>query len=58
MIPLDEMNDQAKWQGLASRGRSVQAVDVAYNPGHPGVEEPHYHFTLWHVDRSDADLGK
>lgn len=56
MIPLDEMNGQSKWTGLAARGRDVRSVDVTYNPGHPGVDEPHYHITLWHVAKSEADL--
>lgn len=58
MIPLDEMNAKSKWTGLAARGRDVRSVDVTYNPGHPGVNEPHYHITLWHVAKSEADLGK
>ena len=58
MIPLAEMNAKAKWTDLGARGRKVRSVDVAYNPGHPGVAEPHYHVTLWHVARSDANLGE
>jgi hypothetical protein len=27
----------------------VDHVDVMYNAGHPGVEEPHIHVVLWHV---------
>jgi hypothetical protein len=22
-------------------------TDIQYNPGHPGVEEPHYHIVQW-----------
>ena len=28
-------------------------VDVYYNAGHPGVEEPHAHIVLWHVPAGD-----
>ncbi len=56
MVPLADMNDRVNWQGLGARGREVQLVDVAYNPGHPGVDEPHYHVALWHVAKGDADL--
>lgn len=56
MIPLDEMNEQSKWTGLDARGREVERVGVTYNPGHPGVDEPHYHITLWHVPKQQADL--
>ena len=27
----------------------VTSVDIYYNAGHPGVEEPHVHVVLWHV---------
>ncbi|MDZ7828759.1 MAG: hypothetical protein U5K33_04485 [Halofilum sp. (in: g-proteobacteria)] len=56
MIPLDDMNAGKNWRALEARGRAVRTVDVAYNPGHPGVAEPHYHVTLWHVARSEVDL--
>ena len=57
MIPLDEMNAHANWPDLGATGRDVRSVDVTYNPGHPGVAEPHYHVTLWHVAQESADLG-
>lgn len=56
MIPLDDMNANSNWKGLSARDRAVESVDVVYNPGHPGVDEPHYHVTLWHVARGEADL--
>lgn len=56
MIPLEDMNANGNWKSLAAKDRVVRSVDVAYNPGHPGVNEPHYHITLWHVDRDMADL--
>ncbi len=56
MIPLEDMNANRNWKGLGARDRTVESVDIAYNPGHPGVNEPHYHVTLWHVARGSADL--
>lgn len=56
MIPLEDMNASRNWRTLEARDRVVETVDIAYNPGHPGVAEPHYHVTLWHVARSEADL--
>jgi hypothetical protein len=35
---------------------NVVDVDMYYNAGHPGVEQPHYHVVLWHVPESDAKL--
>jgi hypothetical protein len=34
----------------------VREVDFYYTPGHPGVEQPHYHVVLWHVPKETADL--
>lgn len=56
MIPLEDMNAHDNWKGLATRGRKVETVDMTYNPGHPGVNEPHYHVRLWHVAPDSADL--
>ena len=56
MIPLADMKDHANWRELGTRERGVHSVDVTYNPGHPGVNEPHYHVALWHVAKGDADL--
>jgi hypothetical protein len=35
---------------------TVTAVDMHYNAGHPGVENPHYHVVLWHGDKAGFDL--
>lgn len=56
MIPLEGMNAHGQWNQLATTGHKVQSVDITYNPGHPGVNEPHYHVTLWHVTKQSADL--
>jgi hypothetical protein len=28
-------------------------VSFYFNPGHPGVDMPHYHFVIWHVSKKD-----
>jgi hypothetical protein len=53
MIPLKDMTAQKKFDDLASPGGKVDHVDLYYNAGHPGVEEPHYHIVLWHVPKAD-----
>lgn len=55
MIPLDAMNEQESFENLGTSGRSVDHVDVRYNPGHPGVDQPHYHVILWHISPEEAD---
>lgn len=56
MIPLEDLEGQQAFEGLAVGGDAVESVDLHYNAGHPGVEKPHYHVVLWHVAKSDAAL--
>lgn len=56
MIPLADMNNKQKFTHLTVAERPVEFVNIDYNPGHPGVAEPHYHITLYHVDPETAAL--
>jgi hypothetical protein len=56
MIPLADIEAQKQFDGLAVGAENVVDVDMYYNAGHPGVEQPHYHVVLWHVPESDAKL--
>lgn len=56
MIPLEAMNNKQRFAELAVADSPVQSVDITYNPGHPGVAEPHYHITLYHTDPKTAAL--
>ena len=56
MIPLEDIEAQKKFDGLAVGAENVVDVDMYYNAGHPGVEKPHYHVVLWHVPEADAKL--
>ena len=56
MIPTKDIEAQKKFDDLAVGTANVVDVDMYYNAGHPGVEEPHYHVVLWHVPQSDAKL--
>ncbi len=49
MIPVKDLNPDKTFDNLAAPGGSVDHVDVYFNAGHPGVEEPHAHVVLWHV---------
>ncbi|MEX2374674.1 MAG: hypothetical protein WD942_03700 [Dehalococcoidia bacterium] len=54
MIPLADMQAQKKFTALDVGGKEVTSVDLYYNAGHPGVENPHYHVVLWHVGAKEA----
>ena len=59
MIPLSMMKSDMNLDNLAAPGGNVDHVDVVYNAGHPGVEEPHIHVVLWHVARDqEARVAK
>lgn len=53
MIPLEDLQAQKKFDDLKTVGGKVDHVSMYYNPGHPGVEKPHYHVVLWHVPKAD-----
>jgi hypothetical protein len=56
MVPMDDLTAQKKFSNLAVAGGPAVSVDMYYNAGHPGVESPHYHVVVWHVDAATADL--
>lgn len=56
MIPLEDMNARKKFGGLDVANASAMSVDMSYNAGHPGVDKPHYHVVIWHVDPASAKL--
>ncbi|BCR06823.1 hypothetical protein DESUT3_38920 [Desulfuromonas versatilis] len=56
MVPLEEMQQHNAFTGLAVGSDQVEKVDLSYNAGHPGVEAPHYHVTIWHVDPARAKV--
>ena len=59
MIPLKTLNEHKMFDNLAAPGGKVDHVDLYFNAGHPGVEEPHYHIVLWHVPKSgEARVAK
>ena len=53
MLPIKDLNPDKSFDDLAAPGGNVDHVDVYYNAGHPGVEEPHVHVVLWHVPPAD-----
>lgn len=60
MVPLKDLNDHKNFEDLGAKlgDLKVNHTDFVYNPGHPGVEEPHYHVIEWLITkhRQDTDL--
>lgn len=53
MLPMKDLNPDTRFEDLAAPSGTVDHVDVYFNAGHPGVEEPHIHIVLWHVAAAD-----
>ncbi len=53
MLPIKDLNPGKRFEDLAAPGGNVDHVDVYFNAGHPGVEEPHVHVVLWHIPAAD-----
>ena len=54
MIPLKDLNAHKVFSGLKVAQASADHVDIAFNAGHPGVAEPHYHVIVWYVSAQRA----
>jgi hypothetical protein len=58
MIPIKDINDYKEFDLSGFSGRSDH-VTFYFNPGHPGVAMPHYHFVIWHVSKEgEASVAK
>ncbi|HXH02921.1 MAG TPA: hypothetical protein VNN09_06310 [Candidatus Competibacteraceae bacterium] len=51
MISFKALEAHKNFIGLGESlaGQKIDHVDAEYNPGHAGVAEPHYLFTLWFI---------
>ena len=49
MVPLKDLEAHKNFEvlGGVAAGMKINHTDIQYNPGHPGVEEPHYHIVQW-----------
>jgi len=58
MTPLKALQDGTTYDNLAVGSHDVDSVDIYYNAGHPGVEEPHVHVVLYHSADARERLAK
>ena len=58
MIPVQDLQEQKKFD-LAGLAGKNDHVSLYFNPGHAGVEVPHYHVVIWHVNkRGEARVAR
>lgn len=58
MTPIAALEDGTSYDDLALGDATVTSVDVVYNAGHPGVEEPHVHVLLYHAEDAKERLAE
>jgi hypothetical protein len=54
MVPLKAMDAQKSFLNLAVGEKKPDHVTVEFNPGHPGVQEFHYHFNVWYISPQEV----
>jgi hypothetical protein len=54
MVPIKDFNDHKTLEAPAFAGASDH-TSIYFNPGHPGVDTPHYHFVIWHVPKKEEE---
>ncbi len=61
MVPLKDIQAHKNFATLGAvvAGARLDHTDIQYNPGHPGVEEPHYHVAQWVISAGEvkAQIG-
>lgn len=58
MAPIAALAGGTAFNDLAVGALAVTSVDIYYNAGHPGVEEPHAHVVLYHDAGAKGRLAK
>lgn len=58
MVPIKALESGTAFDKLGLGEDEVKSVDIYYNAGHPGVEEPHVHVVLYHDDGARDRLAK
>lgn len=58
MTPLKALENGTAYDDLSVGAHNVTSVDVYYNAGHPGVDEPHAHVVLFHDEEAKQRLAK
>jgi hypothetical protein len=55
MVPMSDIDAHKAMtdRGTAAAGLKIDHTDMEYNPGHPGVEAPHYHIVQWLISHDE-----
>jgi len=58
-VPLSDIDAHKAMTdlGAVAAGVKINHTDLEYNPGHPGVEVPHYHIVQWLISHEQEQKG-
>lgn len=52
MVSTKDIDDHKSFEAPGFGG-NVDHVSIYFNPGHPGMDMPHYHIVIWHVSKEE-----
>ncbi len=57
MVPVKDLEAHKNMNGLGADlgDLKIDHTDIDYNPGHPGVQEAHYHIVEWLITRQEQE---
>ncbi len=60
MVPLKDFDSHKNLTDLGANlgDLKIDHTDIDFNPGHPGVQEPHYHIVEWLITRQQQEQLK
>lgn len=54
MVSTKDIDDHKSFEAPAAAfAGKVDHVSHYFNPGHPGMDMPHYHIVIWHVSKAE-----
>lgn len=57
MVPLKDFESHKNMPDLGANlgDQKIDHTDIEYNPGHPGVQEAHYHIIEWLISKDQVE---
>jgi hypothetical protein len=52
MVSMKDIDDHKSFEAPGFAGK-VDHFSYYFNPGHPGMDMPHYHIVIWHVSKEE-----
>ena len=57
MVPLKDFEAHKNMADLGAKigDLKIDHTDIEFNPGHPGVQEAHYHIIEWLIPKEEVE---